>query len=95
MSFGQKVFASRHLIPVVSLITIVLGGIYSGIATATEAAALGVGGALLLAKIAGALDWWRRKPTTDSTSMAFIFSVLAVFYGPANGSMQLPPENLP
>jgi C4-dicarboxylate transporter DctM subunit len=59
MSFGQKLYASRHLIPVVSLIALVLGGIYSGIATATEAAALGVGGALVLAKIEGSLDWAR------------------------------------
>ena len=61
MSFGQKVYASRHLIPVVSLIALVLGGIYSGIATATEAAALGVGGALILARIEGSLDWARFK----------------------------------
>jgi len=61
MSFGQKIHASRHLIPVVSLIALVLGGIYSGIATATEAAALGVGGALVLAKIEGSLDWARFK----------------------------------
>ena len=61
MSFRAKVFASRHLIPVVSLIALVLGGIYSGIATATEAAALGVGGALILAKIEGSLDWTRFK----------------------------------
>ena len=40
MSFTQKLDASRHLIPVVSLIALVLGSIYSGIATATEAAAL-------------------------------------------------------
>jgi len=61
MSFRAKVYASRHLIPVVSLIALVLGGIYSGIATATEAAALGVGGALILAKIEGSLDWARFK----------------------------------
>jgi C4-dicarboxylate transporter DctM subunit len=61
MSFVQKIHASRHLIPVVSLIALVLGGIYSGIATATEAAALGVGGALVLAKIEGSLDWARFK----------------------------------
>ena len=61
MTFGQKIHASRHLIPVVSLIALVLGGIYSGIATATEAAALGVGGALLLAKIEGSLNWARFK----------------------------------
>lgn len=57
MSLGQMVYASRHLIPVVTLIVLVLGGIYSGIATATEAAALGVGGALVLAKIEGSLNW--------------------------------------
>jgi C4-dicarboxylate transporter, DctM subunit len=47
----QKVYASRHLIPVVSLIVVVLGSIYSGIATATEAAALGVAGSLVLSAI--------------------------------------------
>ncbi len=60
-TFVQKLHASRHLIPVVSLIGLVLGGIYSGIATATEAAALGVGGALLLAKVEGSLNWARFK----------------------------------
>jgi C4-dicarboxylate transporter, DctM subunit len=56
-SFGQKLYASRHLLPVVSLIALVLGSIYSGIATATEAAALGVGGALLLSLIERTLTW--------------------------------------
>ena len=44
-SFGQKLYASRHLIPVVLLICLVLGSIYAGIATATEAAAFGVSAA--------------------------------------------------
>lgn len=61
MSFGQKIYASRHLIPVVSLIVVVLGGIYSGIATATEAAALGVAGSLVLAAIEGSLNWDKFK----------------------------------
>ena len=47
MTFGEKVYASRHLMPVVALIALVLGSIYVGIATATEAAALGVVGALV------------------------------------------------
>src|SRR5688572_4448173 len=47
MSFRQKVYESRHLIPVVLLISAVLGSIYSGIATATEAAAVGVVGSLV------------------------------------------------
>jgi tripartite ATP-independent transporter DctM subunit len=44
----QKLQASRHLIPVVLLIILVLGSIYAGIATATEAAAFGVVGALAI-----------------------------------------------
>ncbi len=53
MSFAQKLRESRHLIPVVLLIAAVLGSIYAGIATATEAAAVGVVGALLLSARAG------------------------------------------
>ena len=51
MGVLQKLHASRHLIPAVALIALVLGGIYTGIATAPEAAALGVGGSLLLAAV--------------------------------------------
>ncbi len=57
MSFKQKIYESRHLIPVVTLIGLVLGSIYSGIATATEAAAFGVAGSLILAKVEGSLNW--------------------------------------
>jgi C4-dicarboxylate transporter, DctM subunit len=56
-SLLQKLHASRHLIPIITLIVLVLGAIYSGIATATEAAALGVAGALLLSRIEGTLNW--------------------------------------
>jgi len=57
MTFREKVYASRHLIPVVALIVLVLGSIYVGIATATEAAALGVVGALALSLIQGSMSW--------------------------------------
>jgi len=56
-TLGQKLAASRHLIPVVLLIVAVLGSIYSGIATATEAAAVGVVGALALSAAQGSLNW--------------------------------------
>jgi len=55
-SFAEKLYASRHLIPVMVLIALVLGSIYVGIATATEAAALGVVGSLLLAWLQGSLN---------------------------------------
>ncbi|TNF57602.1 MAG: TRAP transporter large permease subunit [Burkholderiales bacterium] len=56
-SLGDKIKSSRHLIPSVILIALVLGSIYSGIATATESAALGVAGALLLSRMEGSLNW--------------------------------------
>jgi len=57
MSLGAKLRESRHLIPVVLLIAAVLGSIYAGIATATEAAAVGVVGALVLSAVQGSLNW--------------------------------------
>ena len=47
-SFFQKIKQSGQLIPVIVLILAVIGSIYVGIATATEAASLGVVGALIL-----------------------------------------------
>ena len=56
-TFMQKLSASRSLIPVVSLIAAVLGSIYSGIATATEAAAVGVVGSLIISTLQGSMSW--------------------------------------
>jgi len=57
LSLLQKLHESRHLIPVVLLISAVLGSIYAGIATATEAAAVGVVGSLVLSAAQGAMNW--------------------------------------
>ena len=47
-SFLEKIKKSKQLLPVIFLIFAVIGSIYTGIATATEAASLGVVGALVL-----------------------------------------------
>uniref|UniRef100_E6PMX8 Uncharacterized protein n=1 Tax=mine drainage metagenome TaxID=410659 RepID=E6PMX8_9ZZZZ len=57
LSLREKLWQSRHLIPVVLLIAVVLGSIYTGVATAAEAAAIGVVGALVLSAIQGSLNW--------------------------------------
>ena len=57
MTFAEKLRESRSLIPVMLLIAAVLGSIYAGIATATEAAALGVVGSLVISAVQGSLDW--------------------------------------
>ena len=47
-SIREKIKGSSQLLPVIILIVAVIGSIYTGIATATEAASLGVIGALIL-----------------------------------------------
>ena len=56
MSLGAKQANSRFLIPVLMLIALVIGSMYLGFATATEAAAFGVLGAMVLAFAQGSLS---------------------------------------
>jgi tripartite ATP-independent transporter DctM subunit len=76
MSFAQKLYASRLLIPTVLLIAAVIGSIYSGIATPTEAAVLGVVGSLILSLVSGSLDW---KTFSDSVMGAMRTSCMIAF----------------
>lgn len=52
-TFAEKILALKKLIPIIFLIGGVLGSIYQGIATPTEAAAFGVIGALVLSMLLG------------------------------------------
>lgn len=63
MPFLERLQNSRFLIPVVILVLVVIGSMYLGYATATEAAAFGVIGALILAAVQGSLN---RKTFIDS-----------------------------
>ena len=56
MSFLEKVSESRFLIPVALLVIAVIGSMFFGFATATEAASFGVVGALILAAAQGSLS---------------------------------------
>ncbi|MCX8097618.1 MAG: TRAP transporter large permease subunit [Casimicrobiaceae bacterium] len=57
VALAEKLRRLSSLIPVILLIVFVVGSIYGGYATATEAAAVGVVGALLLAAAQRALTW--------------------------------------
>ena len=57
LTFSEKVANSKFLIPVICLILVVIGSMYAGIATATEAAAFGVIGSLMLAAGQKSLNW--------------------------------------
>ncbi len=60
-TLGQKLAALKDLTPILGLIFAVLGGIYMGITTPTEAAAIGVIGAIVLAFAFKNLTWTNFK----------------------------------
>ena len=64
-SFVDKIKQSGQLLPVILLIFAVIGSIYAGIATATEAASLGVLGALVL-------SFFQKSLTKDSFSKSLL-----------------------
>ncbi|WP_025771304.1 TRAP transporter large permease [Thioalkalivibrio sp. HK1] len=57
ISMARRIGDSVFLIPVIVLVLFVIGSMYTGFATATEAAAFGVVGALVLAALQRSLTW--------------------------------------
>lgn len=54
---GRRRSVAAQVAPIVALIVLVLGGMYGGLFTATEAGAFGAAGALTIALFRRALDW--------------------------------------
>ncbi|WP_259782724.1 TRAP transporter large permease [Aestuariispira ectoiniformans] len=79
LSFIEKVKRTRSLLPVVLLIAGVVGSIYAGVASPTDAAAVGVALALLLTWLSGDLSWESFRDglvgaTKTSCMIAFILA---------------------
>ncbi|MGC6390663.1 MAG: TRAP transporter large permease [Alphaproteobacteria bacterium] len=96
MSLKEKLKASGSLFPVLMLIIGVIGSIYTGIATATEAAAVGVAGALFLSAVTGSMSWASFQEslmgaTRTSCMIAFILAG-AAFLSVAMGFTGIPRE---
>ncbi|MFC3147023.1 TRAP transporter large permease [Piscinibacterium candidicorallinum] len=93
-TFIEKLKESRSLIPVVVLIAAVLGSIYSGVATATEAAAVGVVGSLVLSAVQGSLNWQSFKEALLGATRLYCMIALilagAAFLTLAMGYLGLP-----
>ena len=81
--WGVRIKSLVHLIPPLGIFLLVVGSIYAGIATPTEAAALGVVGALLLALTQGRLNLAMLRDalegTMKSTAMIMLIVVGAAF----------------
>ncbi|HXS78723.1 MAG TPA: TRAP transporter large permease subunit, partial [Gammaproteobacteria bacterium] len=68
------------LVPVVALIVLVLGGIYGGIFTPTEAGAAGALGAMVIALLKRRLSWpklWEVMSETGQVSVSILFLIIA------------------
>jgi tripartite ATP-independent transporter DctM subunit len=94
LAFREKLVRSKSLLPVLGLVLAVLGSIYFGFATATEAASFGVVGALVLAWGQGALT---REAFTESllgavrtSAMIALILMGAAFLALAMGFTGLP-----
>ena len=82
---AQKwVMTLKSLIPPLALILAVMGTILAGVATPTEAAALGAGGAAILALVNGKLNWTVVKEaayaTLKTTSMVMMLFIGGMFF---------------
>ncbi|HET7414010.1 MAG TPA: TRAP transporter large permease subunit [Pararhizobium sp.] len=82
VSFREKLWNSRRLFPIIVLIVGVIGSIYGGFATPTEAATVGVVGSLFLAALGRTLTWASfmeslMAATRTSCMIAFIIACAA------------------
>lgn len=91
---GGRLRATLKLLPVIGLIVAVLGSIYTGIASPTEASALGVLGALILTAVEGSLNWASfvdgLKAAVKTTAMLLFIIVAASVLTNAMGFVGLP-----
>ena len=94
ISLAEKLRASRFLIPVMLLIILVIGSMYLGVATATEAAAFGVLGSLALAGAQGSLSWHSLRESlvgaTRTSAMIALILAGAAFLSLAMGFTGIP-----
>jgi len=83
VSWAERIAALPDLLPPLAIFLVVVGSIYAGIATATEASALGVVSALALAAWKRRLSWSMIRDclegTMHSTGMVMLVIVAALF----------------
>ena len=77
-SWGERLRSLVHLLPPAGIFLLVVGSIYAGVATPTEAAALGVVGALVLAASFGRLGLAMMREVLESSMRATAMIMLIV-----------------
>lgn len=77
-SWGERFRSLQHLLPPLGIFFLVVGSIYAGLATPTEAAALGVVGALVLAAFSRKLSIRMLRDALEGTMKATAMIMLIV-----------------
>lgn len=94
--YGERFRALLGVWPVIAVFLLVVGGIYMGIFTPTEAAAVGAAGTGLIALFNRGLTWATLKTaildTANSTGMIFLIILGAAIYNGFLALSQLPQE---
>lgn len=77
-SWRERVSSLKKVTPVVIIFLVVIGGIYGGVFSPTEASGIGVTGVLLVTIIMGRLTWEKFKQSLLDTGItsAMIFAIL-------------------
>ncbi|MEZ5450983.1 MAG: TRAP transporter large permease [Thiolinea sp.] len=92
----ERLRAMRGVWGIVLLFTLVMGGIYTGLFTPTEAAGIGATGAFLIALLMGKLSWRSLYSilveTTRTTAMLFFLVIGAVLFSNFVNLAGLPDE---
>ncbi|RYF34984.1 MAG: TRAP transporter large permease [Comamonadaceae bacterium] len=81
-SLGEFANAMADLLPLTALVACIMGSLYFGFATPTEAAALGCVFVLMVARIWGTLDWGVLRSSLRTTTLVsgnIMFIVFAAF----------------
>ena len=93
MNLGK---ALRLLSPIVALVALVIGGIYTGLFTPTESGAVGAAGALILTLVRRRLNWatfWRVTVETGHVTASICFMIIAAsMYSSMLGLSGVPSE---
>ena len=93
-SWGNRLVGSVEILPIAFLMVVVLGGIYAGVMTPTEAAAVGAFGALLMAAGFRMLNrhvlWEALKESTRSTAFIMFIIVGAMLLGVVLANLRIP-----
>lgn len=93
-SLGDRLWGLINLLPVFFLVIIVLGSIYSGIATPSEAAAVGVAGAVFVTLVMRQLTWNvfidSLKGALKTSCMVCSILIAAAFLSTAMGYLGIP-----